>query len=105
MDVLRTVVSSLSFFDPEEKVNTKDANYHKAQRLVSQIAMIVAAYDRIRKGLPLVEPDRTLSHAGELPADADRREAKRDLAIRALETFALTLHADHDPNPPPFLRA
>jgi len=48
MDVLRTIVSSLSFFDPEEKVNTKEANYHKAQRLFSQIAMVVAAYDRIR---------------------------------------------------------
>ena len=26
--------------------------------------MIVAYYDRIRKGLPLIEPDRSLSHAG-----------------------------------------
>ena len=26
--------------------------------------MIVADYDRIRKGMPLIEPDRSLSHAG-----------------------------------------
>ena len=54
MDVLRTVVSALSFYDPEEAVNTPDANLHKSLRLTSQIAMIVAAYDRIRKGRPLV---------------------------------------------------
>src|SRR5271167_4027397 len=50
MDVLRTAVSALSFYDPEEKSNDHKANVDKAIRLTSQIAMIVAAYDRIRKG-------------------------------------------------------
>ena len=50
MDVLRTAVSALSFYDPEDKKNDHDANLHKAFRLTSQIAMIVAAYDRVRKG-------------------------------------------------------
>ena len=63
MDVLRTAVSALSFYDPEFQKNDHDANVHKAIRLTSQIAMIVAAYDRIRKGKEVVEPDRTLSHA------------------------------------------
>ncbi len=84
MDVLRTIVSSLSFFDPEEKVNTKEANYHKAQRLFSQIAMIVAAYDRIRKGLPLIEPDRSLSHAGNFLLMLNG-ERPSETAIRALD--------------------
>lgn len=96
MDVLRTIVSSLSFFDPEEKNNDREANKHKAFRLTSQIAMIVAAYDRIRKGKPLIEPDRSLSHAGnfllmltgELPSET---------ASRALD-IALILHADHELN-------
>ena len=52
MDVLRTIVSALSFYDPEEKNNDREANIHKAIRLTAQIAMIVAAYDRIRKGKP-----------------------------------------------------
>src|SRR5665811_2172662 len=64
MDVLRTAVSALAFYDPEEKVNTPEANLHKSYRLTAQIAMIVAAYDRIRKGKNMVEPDRNLSHAG-----------------------------------------
>src|ERR1700686_2492105 len=64
MDVLRTVVSALSFYDPEfDRSNSDhDANVNKAIRLTSQIAMIVANYDRIRKGKRIVEPDRSLSH-------------------------------------------
>ncbi|HWR35173.1 MAG TPA: citrate synthase [Clostridia bacterium] len=96
MDMLRTMVSSLSFFDPEEKANDASANLRKAVRLTSQIAMVVAAYDRIRKGKPLIEPDRSLSHAGnfllmltgELPSET---------ATRALD-IALILHADHELN-------
>jgi citrate synthase len=96
MDVLRSIVSSLSFFDPEEKVNTKDANYHKSQRLFSQIAMVVACYDRIRKGLPLIEPDRTLTHAGNFLLMLNG-ERPSETAIRALD-ISLILSADHEWN-------
>jgi citrate synthase len=96
MDVLRTIVSSLSFFDPEEAVNTLEANYHKAQRLLSQIAMIVAAYDRIRKGKPLIEPDRSLSHAGNFLLMLNG-ERPSETAIRALD-ISLILSADHEWN-------
>jgi citrate synthase len=96
MDVLRTAVSALSFYDPEEAVNTAEANYHKSLRLTSQIAMIVAAYDRIRKGRPVVEPDRSLSHAANfllmLNGDPPTKTAERALDI------ALILHADHELN-------
>ncbi len=96
MDVLRTMVSSLSFYDPEEKSNDHDANVHKAIRLTSQIAMIVAAYDRIRKGKAVVEPDRSLSHAANfllmLTGERPSKTAERALDI------ALILHADHELN-------
>jgi citrate synthase len=96
MDVLRTMVSTLSFFDPEEKSNEREANIHKAVRLTSQIAMIVAAYDRIRKGKSLVEPDRSLSHAANfLLMLTGQRPSKT--AERALD-IALILHADHELN-------
>jgi citrate synthase len=96
MDVLRTIVSSLAFFDPEEKVNTKQANYHKSQRLFSEIAMIVAAYDRIRKGLPLVEPDRSLSHAANFLLMLNGARPS-ETAIRAMD-ISLILSADHEWN-------
>jgi citrate synthase len=96
MDVLRTAVSALSFYDPEFQKNDHDANVHKAIRLTSQIAMIVAAYDRIRKGKDVVEPDRTLSHAANflwmLNGNVPSHTAERALDI------ALILHADHELN-------
>src|SRR5919197_3423490 len=96
MDVLRTTVSALSYFDPEEKVNTREANLRKTVRMTSQLAMIVAYYDRIRKGLQLVEPDRYLSHAGNfllmLKGEQPSKTAERALDI------ALILHADHELN-------
>src|SRR5512146_3026119 len=39
MDVLRTVVSALAWFDPEEKCNDHGCNIRKAIRLTSQISM------------------------------------------------------------------
>src|SRR5438477_1108953 len=96
MDVLRTIVSALSFYDPEEKNNDREANIHKAIRLTAQIAMIVAAYDRIRKGKPVVEPDRSLSHAANFLLMLNG-EAPSDTAERALD-IALILHADHELN-------
>ena len=63
MDVLRTTVSALAFYDPEEKVNDHEANVHKAIRLTVANRDVVAAYDRIRKGKAVIEPERSLSHA------------------------------------------
>jgi citrate synthase len=96
MDVLRTAVSALSFHDPDDKKNDHDANVAKAIRLTSQIAMIVAAYDRIRKGKPVVEPDRSLSHAANFLLLLNG-ERPSPTAERALD-IALILHADHELN-------
>jgi citrate synthase len=96
MDVLRTAVSALSFYDPEEKSNDHTANVDKAIRLTSQIAMIVAAYDRIRKGHPVVEPDHSLSHAANFLLMLNGKSPSIT-AERALD-IALILHADHELN-------
>jgi len=96
MDVLRTAVSALSFYDPEDKKNDHDANVHKAIRLTSQIAMVVAAYDRIRKGKSLVEADRSLSHAANFLWQLNGVKPS-STAERALD-IALILHADHELN-------
>lgn len=96
MDVLRTLVSALSFYDPEYNRNDHDANVDKAIRLTSQLAIIVANYDRIRKGKPVIEPDRSLSHAANfllmLNGSVPTATAERALDI------ALILHADHELN-------
>jgi citrate synthase len=96
MDVLRTVVSALGLYDPDRSNNAHDANVSKAIRITSQIAMIVAAYDRIRKGKNVVQPDPSLSHAANflLLLSGERPSAT---AERALD-IALILHADHELN-------
>lgn len=96
MDVLRTLVSALSFYDPEYNKNDHDANVNKAIRLTSQIAMIVANYDRIRKGKPVIEPDRSLSHAANFLLMLNGAPPSAT-AERALD-IALILHADHELN-------
>jgi citrate synthase len=96
MDVLRTAVSALAFYDPDEKKNDHDSNVKKAIRLTSQIAMLVAAYDRIRKRKGVVEPDRTVSHSANFLLQLNGSKPSAT-AERALDV-ALILHADHELN-------
>src|SRR5271155_3454474 len=96
MDVLRTAVSALAFYDPENTKNDHDANVNKAIRLTSQIAMIVASYDRIRKGKNLVEVDPSLSHSANVLLQLNGVKPS-STAERALD-IALILHADHELN-------
>jgi citrate synthase len=96
MEVLRTAVSLLSIYDPDEKSVLHTANVRKSFRLTAQIAMIIAFFDRIRKGKEIIKPDTSLSHAanflwmlnGERPSET---------ATKALDV-ALVLHADHELN-------
>ncbi len=96
MELLRTAVSLLSIYDADEKDSSHDANVRKSFRLTGQIPMIVALFDRIRKGKPVVEADQSLSHAanflwmlnGEKPSST---------ATKAFD-IALILHADHELN-------
>lgn len=96
MEVLRTVVSALSMYDADEKDNLHDANVRKSYRLTSQVAMIVAAYDRIRKGKPVVQPDPALSHAANFlwMLNGEKPSATAEQAL----DVALILHADHELN-------
>ena len=96
MDILRTAVSALGFYDADVKNGDHDANLRKAIRLTSQIAMLVAIYDRIRKGKALVEADPTLSHAANflLMLNGEKPSAT---ATKAFDV-ALILHADHELN-------
>ncbi len=96
MEVLRTTVSALSFYDADEKDNSHDANVRKAYNLIAQIAMIVAVYDRLRKGKEIIPPDRSLSHAANFLWML-RGEKPSETAARTLD-IALVLHADHELN-------
>ena len=96
MEVLRTAVSALSFYDPDEKAVDHDSNVRKAYALTSQIAMLVATYDRIRKGKKIVDADPSLSHAANFLLQLTG-EKPSSTAEKALD-IALILHADHELN-------
>jgi citrate synthase len=96
MQALRTAVSALSFYDPDEKAVDHDSNVRKSFDLTAQIAMIVAAFDRIRKGKEIVEPDLSLSHAGNFIYMLTG-EKPSETATKAFD-IALILHADHELN-------
>src|SRR5580658_3327281 len=96
MEVLRTAVSALSFYDPDEKAVDHDSNVRKSFDLTAQIAVLVAAFDRIRKGKNLVEADPSLSHAGNFLWMLTG-EKPSETATKAFDV-ALILHADHELN-------
>jgi citrate synthase len=96
MSVLRSAASMLADFDPETETMNREANYRKSIRLTAKMPTIVAAFDRIRKGLEPLEPLKEGSIAydflymlnGERPGE--RAEEIMDAA--------LVLHAEHGLN-------
>ena len=56
MAALRSAVSNLAFYDAEAESKAPDANWRKAIRLTAKVPTVVAAYERIRRGQPLVAP-------------------------------------------------
>jgi citrate synthase len=96
MDVLQASVPILASYDPQLHEETKDANLKEAARLISKLPTIVAAWDRIRKGLEPVDPNPNLTHAGNflymLSGIIPDSETARDFDI------CLILHAEHSFN-------
>lgn len=96
MDVVRTAVSALAFYDSDRQAGNSEANLRKAYRLTGQIAGIVAAIDRIRQGEDPVPPDATLKHAANFVYMLTGKKPSAT-AEKAMDV-ALILHADHELN-------
>lgn len=96
MDVLRTIVSALSFYDPDGPDNSEEANTRKAIRLTAKFPTIVTTFQRVRSGLPPVEPRKDLSVAGNFLFTL-RGEEPDEIATRTMDV-AFVLHADHELN-------
>ncbi len=83
MEVLRTAVSLLSIYDTDASSTTHEANLRKSFHLTAQIAIIVACFDRIRKGKSIVRAGSVALTRGQLPLAPERRKALRDGNSRA----------------------
>ncbi len=91
--LLRTAVSGLGQYDPDAEDISDAANKRKAGRLTAQLATLVAAIERCRKGNEPIAPDPALGHAANYLYML-RGERPSATEARALDV-ALVLHADH----------
>lgn len=96
IDVLRTAVSALEFYDSNARDISRETSIKTALRLTAQFPTIVAAADRIRRGLEPVPPDGSLNIAANFlymlrGEKASEREAR-------IFDVCLILHADHELN-------
>ena len=96
MGVLRTAVSALASFDPATGDNSLEANVNKSIRLTAALPTIVAAWERIRKGLWPVTPSTHLDHAANFLYMLTGKEPD-PVAARVLDQCFI-LHADHGLN-------
>jgi len=96
MDALRTAVSIMGLNDPMKGAESRDINLRIGIKIIAKIPSLIAAFDRMRKGKEIIQPDSNLSHAenflymlrGEKPDTEDAR----------ILDIALILHADHGMN-------
>jgi citrate synthase len=96
MDVLRTAVSALAAFDPDTHDKSPEATRRKGLRLTSQVPMIVAAHEHLRRGRAPVAPDPTLGHAANFLWMLQGRKPSAD-AAKLMDTDMI-LHAEHGSN-------
>jgi citrate synthase len=96
MDALRTAVSMLSLYDPETPDATPEANARKALRLMAQTSTLVTSFDRLRKGLHLVNGDPSMTFAENFLYTLTGK--RPDELMEHAFDVALILHADHELN-------
>lgn len=96
MDVLRTCVSALDFYDKDGHGTDAENATKAAIKVTGQIGTIVAAWERIRNGKDPITPDPSLSIAENFLYMLRGEKADADEA--RMFDIALILHADHELN-------
>ncbi len=96
MAALRTAISFLGVLDEEADNQEANARKRKAIRLQAQVATIVAAFSRIRKGQEPVKPRKDLNYAANFLYMLNNK-LPEDIEVEAIDK-ALVLHADHELN-------
>ncbi len=96
MDVLRTSISALGFYDPNGHGTDRETAVKTAVKLTAQIGTLVAAWERVRAGKDVITPDSSLSIAENFLYMFRGEKAEVDEA--RIFDVALILHADHELN-------
>jgi citrate synthase len=93
MATLRTAMSMLSGYMPHVDDVSAGPVKESAISLISQVATIAAAMHRVRQGLKIVPPHKTLGYSANF-LYMMRGEEPEEVVAKTLNT-ALVLHADH----------
>ncbi|HXG86125.1 MAG TPA: citrate synthase [Pyrinomonadaceae bacterium] len=96
MDVLRTSVSALGFYDKNGHGTDRETAVKTAVKLTAQIGTLVAAWENIRSGKDVIAPDKSLSIAENFLYMFQGKKPEADEA--RIFDVALILHADHELN-------
>ena len=96
MDVLRTSISALGFYDADGHGTDRETAVKTAVKLTAQIGTLVAAWERIRSGKEAIAPDDSLSIAENFLYMFTGEKPEADEAH--IFDVALILHADHELN-------
>ena len=92
MDMLQAFVAALAGYYDEEFHN-KESSYDKAINLIAKVPTIVASWQRIRNGQPVVDPDPGLGHAANFLSMLNGERPDPETA--RIFDVCLILHADH----------
>ena len=96
MDLVRTAVSALAFFDVETRDNSHEANVRKTVRLMAKIPTAIATGHHFAHGLEPVAPDAELDQAANLLYML-RGERPPAYEVEAMNV-SLILYAEHGYN-------
>lgn len=96
MEWLRTAVSAQALWTNDANDITEGANKHKALNLLAKMGPIVAAFERLRKGQPVLDPKPDKSIAWNFLYLLQGKEPDA-YHVKVFDT-ALILHADHELN-------
>ena len=96
MDVLRSATSLLAHWDPDRDDNSREANLRKAERLLAQLPVVMAARHRLKQGKEPVAAEKGRSLAANMLYMLFRA-APSPGHVRAMDV-SLILYAEHEYN-------
>jgi citrate synthase len=96
MDILQSSVLELADYDPNRMDEGKETNLTRAIYLIAKIPTIVAAWDRVRRGMEVIEPLNNNTHAHNFLFMLKGEHPKHE--VSKIFDISLILHAEHSFN-------
>jgi citrate synthase len=96
MDAARTAASLIATYPAKKHETFEESNRRRARELTATLPTIVAGFQRIRKGKPLVNPHPELGHASNFLFGLFGKKPD-EISRKAFDTISI-LYADHEMN-------